>query len=92
MTPTNQTPPTKKQSEPAKVEDLDKRHPRKEFKGFAPNGAMMFGRIDYTQKMAIMDKTNQTPSGCKHYQEAKWGCFAQRWCRNKHHCTSFCNH
>lgn len=45
----NQT-PTEKQSETIKVEDLDKRHPRKEFKGFAPNGAMIFGRIDYTPK------------------------------------------
>lgn len=40
----------------------------------------------------LMTPTNQKPSECKHYQEVKWGCFAQRWCRNKHHCTSFCNY
>lgn len=45
----NQT-PTKKQSTPTKAEDLDKRHPRKEFKGFTPNEAMIFGYIDYTPK------------------------------------------
>lgn len=45
--------PTKKQSKPTKVRNLSKRclrYPRKEFKGFAPNGGMIFGRIDYSPK------------------------------------------
>lgn len=31
-------------------------------------------------------------SECRHYQEVKWGRSANRRCRNKHHCTSFCNY